>query len=275
MTKLSIIVPCYNVERYLRQCLDSVINQTLKDIEIICVNDGSTDTTLQILEEYAEHDDRIKIISQENQGQSVARNKGLDIAIGEFIAFIDSDDAFVDNNALEVILKNFTEEIDFVNFGIFLNTEPNVKTKIKDKDLNPKLSGKIKICENIMCKTPVYVWNKIFRKSVIDKYSLRFPVGLLFEDCVFTYSYLAVSNYGYYLTERFYSYLIRKDSTMTSLKKCSKKGIDHIYCMKELFNFYHKNNLIVSYQNFFECQFIQYIKLSIRYSLLFLTQILK
>ena len=273
--KISVIIPCYNVEKYLRQCLDSVINQTLKEIEIICINDGSTDSTLQILEEYAGHDNRIRIISQENQGQSVARNKGLDIAFGEFIAFIDSDDSFLYNNALETALKTFTNDIDFINFGIFLNIEPDVKTKIKDKDVNPKLSGKIKICENIMYQTPVYACNKIFRKSIIDKYALRFPVGLLFEDCVFTYSYLAISNYGYYLNDKFYSYLIRKGSTMNSLNKSNKKGIDHIYCMKELFNFYYKNNLIVSYKYFFESLFIQYIKLAIKYSLLYLPQILK
>lgn len=273
--KISVIIPCYNVEKYLRQCLDSVINQTLKEIEIICINDGSTDSTLQILEEYAGHDKRIKVISQENQGLSGARNTGLANAIGEFISFLDSDDYFLSDNALKTILKNFTNDVDFVNFGIFLNFESDVKTKIKDKDVNPKLSGKIKICENIMYQTPVYAWNKIFRKSIIDKYSLRFPVGLLFEDCVFTYSYLSISNYGYYLNDRFYSYLIRKNSIMSSLNKNNKKGIDHIYCMKELFNFYNKNNLIVSYKCFFESLFIRYIKLAIKYSLLYLPQILK
>ncbi len=273
--RISIIIPCYNVEKYLRQCLDSVIDQTLQDIEIICINDGSTDSTLQILEEYAQLDGRIKVISQENQGQSVARNKGLEIATGEFIAFIDSDDYLLSEKAFEKALKNFTNDIDFVNFEIFLNIEQGVKTKIKDKDINPKLSGKIKICENIMSQTPVYACNKIFRKSIIDKFVLRFPEGLLFEDCVFTYSYLAISNYGYYLNDKFYSYLIRKGSTMNSLKKNNKKGIDHIYCMKELFNFYYKNNLIVSYKYFFESLFIQYIKLAIKYSLLYLPQILK
>ena len=271
---VSIIIPVYNSDRYLRECLDSVINQTLKDIEILCVNDGSTDNSLSILEEYAQKDARIKIINQENKGQSVARNRGLDIALGEFIAFIDSDDTFLSDNALETVLNNFTHDVDFVNFGIFLNIEPDVKTKIKDKDVNPKLSGKIKICENIMYQTPVYVWNKIFRKNIIDKYSLRFPDGLLFEDCVFTYSYLALSNYGYYLNDKFYSYLIRKGSTMNSLNKNNKKGIDHIYCMKELFNFYYTNNLIVSYQDLFENLFVLYIKHAIKSSLLFLPQIL-
>jgi glycosyltransferase involved in cell wall biosynthesis len=92
MPKVSIVIPVYNVEKYLRQCLDSVVNQTLKDIEIICVNDGSTDNSLQILEEYANKDDRIKIINKDNGGLSSARNAGLEIATGVYIGFVDSDD---------------------------------------------------------------------------------------------------------------------------------------------------------------------------------------
>ena len=92
MTKISAILPVYNVEQYIKDCLDSIINQTMDDIEIICVNDGSLDNSLQVLEEYAQKDARIKIISQENQGQGIARNNGLKIANGEYITFIDPDD---------------------------------------------------------------------------------------------------------------------------------------------------------------------------------------
>lgn len=91
--KVSIIVPVYNVENYLRKCLDSLINQTLKNIEIICINDGSTDNSLSILEEYASKDERIIVINQENAGVSSARNRGLEIATGEYIAFVDADDS--------------------------------------------------------------------------------------------------------------------------------------------------------------------------------------
>lgn len=90
--KLTVIIPCYNVEKYLRQCLDSVINQTLKEIEIICVNDGSTDRTQKILEEYSKKDDRILVINKPNGGLSSARNAGMEKMQGEYIAFLDSDD---------------------------------------------------------------------------------------------------------------------------------------------------------------------------------------
>ena len=104
MVTLSVIVPVYNTEKYLRECLDSIINQTFRDIEIICVNDGSTDKSLEILKEYALKDNRIKVITQGNKGQSVARNIGLNNASGKYITFIDSDD-YLDFNTYKIVLS--------------------------------------------------------------------------------------------------------------------------------------------------------------------------
>lgn len=101
MPKVSVVIPVYNIEGYLRQCLESVINQTLADIEIICINDGSTDNSLQILNDYASKDSRINVISQENQGPGVARNVGIRTAKGEFVCFIDPDDVYPYNDILE------------------------------------------------------------------------------------------------------------------------------------------------------------------------------
>ena len=116
MPKVSVIIPVYNVEKYLRQCLDSVVNQTLKDIEIICVDDGSTDNSLAILEEYAANDDRFIILEQKNQGAGAARNKGLEVAKGEFVHFMDSDD-WIETYAYEelydlIIIK----KVDLIKF---------------------------------------------------------------------------------------------------------------------------------------------------------------
>ena len=108
MPKVSVIIPVYNVEKYLSECLDSVVNQTLKDIEIICVNDGSPDGSAAILEEYAQKDNRIKVITQENRGLSEARNSGLKIASGEYIAFLDSDD-YIDLKFFEQLYKRGIE----------------------------------------------------------------------------------------------------------------------------------------------------------------------
>ena len=116
MVKISIIVPVYNTEPYLEQCLDSIINQTLEDIEIICVNDGSTDNSLSILEEYASKDNRIRIINQENKGQGFARNNGLKNVNGEYVLFVDSDD-WIELNTCEALYKKVNElDLDMLFF---------------------------------------------------------------------------------------------------------------------------------------------------------------
>ena len=94
MPKVSVIIPCYNTEKYLKECLDSVINQTLKDIEIICINDGSTDNSLEILKEYAQKDERIKLIDRENKGVAKSRNEGIRKVTGQFVCFMDPDDYY-------------------------------------------------------------------------------------------------------------------------------------------------------------------------------------
>ena len=120
--KFSIIVPVYNVEKFLRESLDSIVAQTFKDFEVICVNDGSTDNSLDILEEYAKNDSRIKIISQENQGQGIARNKAIDIAQGRYLLFVDPDD-WIETNALEQYIIHFYEICTICSI-------PNGETKI-------------------------------------------------------------------------------------------------------------------------------------------------
>ena len=99
--KISVIIPVYNMEKFVKECLNSVVNQSLKDIEIICIDDGSIDNSLQILKDYEKNDKRIKILSQKNNGVGSARNRGIDISKGEFIAFLDSDDKYINMNSLE------------------------------------------------------------------------------------------------------------------------------------------------------------------------------
>ena len=118
--KISVIIPVYNVERYLSECLNSIINQTLKEIEIICVNDGSTDSSLSILKENASKDDRIKIIDKENEGQGYARKVGLDIATGEYILFCDSDDYYAELTVFEELYNCIAEaKTDLVVFNFY------------------------------------------------------------------------------------------------------------------------------------------------------------
>ena len=129
--KVSIIVPVYNVEKYLRQCVDSIVNQSLKEIEIICINDGSTDNSLQILEGYAQRDKRIKIINKRNEGLSTARNTGMEYATGEYIGFVDSDD-FINEKMYENLYKNAKSnksDIVMCPAYVFDNNNPELNPK--------------------------------------------------------------------------------------------------------------------------------------------------
>ena len=126
--KISIIIPVYNVEKYLKQCLDSIINQTFIDFECICVNDDSTDNSLNILQEYAKKDKRIKIISQKNTGVAMARNTGLSVATGDYILFIDSDD-FIDNNFCEVLYNDAKKYNCDISFAERFDFDNNIKKK--------------------------------------------------------------------------------------------------------------------------------------------------
>ena len=135
MAKVSVIIPVYNTEKYLRRCLDSVCNQTLRDIEIICINDCSTDNSLSILEEYAGNDNRIKLIDfKENKGAAVARNTGIDMAEGKYIGFVDSDD-FVD---LDFYEKLYTKAVE-TGADISKGSYKYCKTGFIDKNLNEKI----------------------------------------------------------------------------------------------------------------------------------------
>ena len=160
MPKVSIIVPVYNVEKYLSKCLDSIVNQTLKDIEIICINDGSVDNSQSVLEAYAKKDTRIKVINQENLGLSCARNKGIDIAQGEYIGFVDSDD-WIDLEFYEELYNNaINTQSDIAASSILRKRLITQKSRVlyKKSTIASDLQEKMDICKIPKC---CYVWNKI------------------------------------------------------------------------------------------------------------------
>ena len=212
MPKISVIIPIYNVEKYLSQCLDSVINQTFKDIEIICINDGSTDNSLQILQQYAHKDKRIKIIDQQNQGLSIARNNGISQACCEYISFIDSDDyihpkfletlyeAIIQNNC-DIAGCNF-QKIQTKETPLFITT----KIKVYNSALDVLLNKKNFIHFN--------VWNKLYKKEVIQ--DIRFAENLYYEDWIFNTQVFAQSNKFAWIPSKLYGYRISNNSIMRS-----------------------------------------------------------
>ncbi len=183
--KVSVVIPVYNVEKYLKQCLDSVVNQTLKDIEIICIDDGSTDNSGKICDEYALKDNRIKVVHKENGGLSDARNTGINIATGEYITFIDSDDT-VEKDMIEYlynILKKFACEMSICTHNV-------IKCNKKKKNFNLKSDYKLssKECiEKMLYDDGVdtSAWAKLYKRELFE--NIRYPKGKLFEDIATTY----------------------------------------------------------------------------------------
>jgi glycosyltransferase involved in cell wall biosynthesis len=193
--KISILIPVYNVEKYLEQCLDSVINQTLKEIEIICVNDGSTDDSLQILEDYAKKDHRIRIVNKVNGGISSARNMGLDYVNGEYIGFVDSDD-WIELDMYEKLYKNAKfHDSDIVMFPGHLfdeNTQelkynvPYFTLECLDDSFDDRVFSHLET-KDFLFNISVTPWNKIYRSQFIKDIGVKFPEGLDFDDNPFFY----------------------------------------------------------------------------------------
>ena len=208
MPKVSVIIPVYNVEKYLCECLDSVINQTLKDIEIICVNDGSTDNSLEILKEYANKDNRIKVLTQKNQFAGVARNNGLKVATGEYIHFMDSDDILTNSAVYENlynIVKNKNENI--IKFGAntfntntnsYFNDEYFKNAKVEENHYNYKLSIPDNIDEILTLN--VTPWSALYRRDFLIHCNIRFNSLKCCNDRSFNITTI-ISNGGCYLSD--------------------------------------------------------------------------
>ena len=197
MVSVSVVIPVYNVEKYLNECMDSIVNQTLSDIEIICINDGSTDNSLDILQEYASCDDRIIIFNQKNQGHAVATNKGIDMAQGEYLFLMDSDD-ILKLNALELTYNEISEKkVDFVLFKS-LNYDDQKDEYYESENFS--MNNIFEVVGNeifdyndikeLMFNACVTPWSKLYSREFIIRENIRFPEGLIFDDNVFFYESL-------------------------------------------------------------------------------------
>lgn len=198
--KISIIIPVYNTEKYLHECLNCVVSQTIKDIEIICIDDGSTDNSYQILQEYAEKDSRFVILQQENKGAGAARNKGIEIAKGEFVAFLDSDD-FFEHDMLDVALDKIEKtQADFVIYNS--NQFDNNTLQFVDSDWfviydffpNEETFNYTQISGNIFKSIVGWAWDKLYRSSFVKKHNLRFQEQRTTNDALFVFSALFLAN---------------------------------------------------------------------------------
>ena len=257
---LSVIIPVYNVEPYLEQCLDSVVNQTYKNLEIICINDGSTDNSLKILEKFQQKDNRIKIINQENKGVSAARNAGLDIATGEYITFVDSDD-YLELNAYErtmnVLLNN--KHVDVAEFRIRAfaeNNDPINLTRLEkytqyfDDIFNSKVHN-------------VSTCNKIFKLEIIKERNIRFIEGLKYsEDHFFSHAFTVCSNNHAFINATLYNYRLWSNSaTGKTVNSDGKFAMHTYYNYDALIDFAKQHNVFEKFKGSIFSRYIGNVKL--------------
>lgn len=240
MIKVSVIVPIYNVEKYLSKCLDSIVNQTLRDIEIICINDGSTDNSLKILKEYSKRDNRIKIINKDNAGLSAARNSGMEIASGKYIGFIDSDD-WIDLDFFEKLYNSATKyDADIAVASIIRWRKYNQKYRIKYEDkIYQSLEEKISACD---IPRICYVWNKLYKSEILkNKY---FTQNVYFEDIIWLPEIIKSSNKLITVSNTNYYYRANNNSIVKKTSK--KKQKDNYNAKKIMVKFFSDNNLELS-----------------------------
>ena len=207
MVKVSVIVPAYNEENHIKVCLDSIISNDLKEIEIIVINDGSTDGTAKIVEEYESKYDIITVISKENEGQGSARNIGIDLAKGEFITFVDADDEIHNNMLSKMYNKLQQEQADICVCDYFeiTNTNKVVKKAIPQKTEDIKRDYIVSIAGPC---------NKLIRTEILKKNNLYFPKTGIYEDIAMVPLIATYANKITYLEEPLYYYYIRQGSTM-------------------------------------------------------------
>ena len=244
MTKLSIIVPVYNVEKYLPKCLESLIKQTLKDIEIICVNDGSMDNSLAILKEFASRDSRIRIIDNQHQGVAKTRNTGIEQSTGEYIGFVDSDD-YIDIDFFEKLYNSATKSNSDIAIASILKHKNffNIyNAKYTKEEIAITIQDKIKLCEDKK-HFFFYAWNKIYHSGFIKENNIKFSEGQIYEDVMFAIKALYYSNKIISVYGTKYHYIEHENSLTKYKDKTGEKEHDLVKAYSELQEFCNSKNI--------------------------------
>ena len=250
---LSIVIPVYNVEQFLSQCLDSIVKQTYKDYEVIIVNDGSTDKSLSIINKYVKKHNNFKVYTKKNGGLSSARNYGLKYVKGEYLTFLDSDD-YIQTNTYELMMDNITNNNnDIVLADIqFFNEETNTYIL---KGLNTTISTDI---NKQALLSPMFAWNKIYRTSYFIGEKVLYPKGLWYEDIPVTTQLFAHTTAIGYVDKPLYNYRQRLTSIMG---QTTDKVYDIFIILSNVKDNFIKLNIYNTYKTEIEYLFIEHIML--------------
>ena len=248
MPKVSVIVPIYNVEKYLEKCINSLLSQTLEDIQIILVNDGSKDNSGNIAKEYEKNNkNRIIYVEKENGGLSDARNYGLKYATSDFIAFLDSDD-YIEKNAYEEMYNKAIEEnADYVECD-FIWEFPN---KIRVDKQYPYKNKK-----EMLSFVRVVAWNKLIKRQLITDNNLEFPKGLRYEDIEFTYKIIPFVNKFAYVDKPFIHY-VQREGSIANVQ--NERTAELFTVLDNVIEFYKENNIYDEYRDELEYNYARYL----------------
>ncbi len=213
--KITCIIPAYNVDLYIQRAIDCAVKQTLSDIEIIIVNDGSTDSTLDIIKNNQQLDPRIKLINQSNQGLSQSRNNAMKQATGEYIHFFDADDE-LELNAYEILYnKSIQDKSDVIIFNykkcVANNQYISKSRNLSDSTIYSSIGDK-----QLVVHSGVTAWNKLFQRSFLQSYNIEFPKGLLYEDIPFFWHTIILATNISFVNAYLYIYHVRANSIMTN-----------------------------------------------------------
>ncbi len=248
MPKVSVIVPIYQVEKYLEKCLDTLVNQTLEEIEIILVNDGSTDDSGKIAKKYCEtYPSKMIYLEKENGGLSSARNFGIPYAKGEYIAFLDSDDYIEPTCYEEMYQIAKQEESDMVECD-FIWEYPNKRKE----DIGETYQGK----KEMMEKVRVVAWNKLIKREILMATKIKFPEGLRYEDVAFTYQLIPYLEKVSFLKKPYIHYRQRENSIANSQNERTKEIFD---VLEQVIGKYKEDNLYEEYKEELEYIYVRFL----------------
>ena len=246
---ISVIVPVYNTAPFLRKCLDSICDQTYRNLEIICINDGSTDSSAEILAEYATKDSRFIIINQENAGQAAARNKGLQLARGEWITGVDSDD-YIEPDTYEYCINSISgnNEVKLIVFPFdIVNGDTGQRLGVP----NQPTAGLTSTSPQVLYETVCYFVNKLWHRDTLSLPGATFPVGMWFEDVVFFYRTAPYQSHILYLSQIKYHYMryAEFDSSMDKARALPHKNIERVRAVELALEHHTQHHLPQSMQH--------------------------
>jgi len=267
MPTVSVIMAVYNGGVALRPAIESVLDQSFRDLELIVVDDGSTDSSSALCDDFALRDPRVRVLHQRNAGLAAARNAALDVATGKYVAFCDADDEYRPAFCAQMVEGFAVSAVDLVVCGCEVVDETGrggdyIRSRVNEQLANPCL-GLIRAgTEERFWSVNTTVWNKLFRRDVLDRFGIRFPSGHENEDDPFCYQYAMVSGDALLIPDRLYRYHLRQGSIMDAyVSRMPKNRWDRLACAEYLTDFARRNGLEVRFGAFLVRLWFEYYRM--------------